>query len=42
MLQAEVNLSVVIDARVAGSLEADLRQTLEDLGLSSQMRIERT
>ncbi len=40
-LRAGVEFSVVLDARAARNLEAELRQALDDLGLSGQIRIER-
>ena len=40
-LKVEVGFSVTVDAKLASSLENDLRQALEDLGLQGQVKIER-
>lgn len=40
-LKIEVGFSVSIDAKLAGSFEAELRQILEDLGLADKIRIEK-
>ncbi len=41
-LKVGVDFSVTVNRDVAGSLTADLRQILDDLGLSEQVRIEET
>ncbi len=41
-LKVGVEFSVAVDASVAASLESDLRQALADLGISGQVRIERS
>ncbi|HEX7410254.1 MAG TPA: hypothetical protein VF515_21750 [Candidatus Binatia bacterium] len=38
-LKVSVEFSVTVDASVAASLESDLRQALEDLGVAGQVRI---
>ncbi len=40
-LKVGVEFSVTVDAAVASSLEGDLRQALDDLGISAQVLIER-
>lgn len=40
-VQAGIELSVTVSSDVAANLEAELRQILEDLGLSDRVRIER-
>ncbi len=40
-LKIGVEFSVTVDAGVAASSERDLRQALDDLGISGQVRIER-
>lgn len=40
-LKIGVEFSVTVDAGAASSLENDLRQALDDLGISGQVRIER-
>ncbi|MEX1254896.1 MAG: DUF499 domain-containing protein [Dehalococcoidia bacterium] len=39
-LRVGVELSVVVDAKLADQLEADLRQILEDVGVSDSVRLE--
>jgi hypothetical protein len=41
-LKIEVGFSVSIDSKVAGSFEADLRQIIEDLGLTDKIRAEKS
>jgi len=41
-LTAQVNFSVTLDAKSVATFEPDLRQILEDLGLSDKIRIEKT
>jgi len=40
-LKIDVEFSVTVDSTTASSLEADLRQALEDLGISGQVRVTR-
>ncbi|MFQ5851383.1 MAG: AAA family ATPase, partial [Candidatus Binatia bacterium] len=40
-LKVGVDFSVTVDTKLASSLQNDLRQALEDLGLGSQVKIER-
>ncbi|MBI3078692.1 MAG: hypothetical protein HYY85_17180 [Deltaproteobacteria bacterium] len=40
-LKVGVDLSVTLDAHLARTLEAELRQAVDDLGLSGQVRVER-
>jgi hypothetical protein len=40
-LKIGVDFSVSVDAAVASSLESEIRQILDDLGLSGQIRLER-
>jgi hypothetical protein len=41
-LTAQVNFSVAIDGKAVANFESDLRQILEDLGLSDKIRVERS
>ena len=41
-LKAEVNFSVSLDGKAVASFESELRQILDDLGLSDKIRIERS
>ena len=40
-LTAQVNFSVTLDSKAVASFESELRQILEDLGLSDKIRVEK-
>ena len=41
-LKAEVSFSVLVDSKAVASFESELRQILEDLGLSDKIRVEKS
>jgi hypothetical protein len=40
-LKAEVSFSVAMDSKTVASFESELRQILDDLGLTDRVRIEK-